>query len=132
MAAAPTTTAAAAAAAVARAQAEARGETTTQAQTIGSAGATSVFYMNPEDITLDHLPGRRKKHPLYSTSNSDYGKTGLQAKKPEKWAGRQGQFTNDFHNAGMYRNCGLNTTTTRHTVLPQGMFGNPAHADTML
>lgn len=59
--------------------------------------------------SVDQLPGRRRNHPLYRTSQQEFGKDAKEAaaQHRDKWAGRKGEFTKEFL-GGPPRDCGLN------------------------
>lgn len=96
------------------------------AQSMARKAARDEFENRLNAMTLDDMPGRRKAHPLFTTSSSDYGKKGVNvAHQPSVW-GRQGNFTKQFPERKPFT--GLDTTITRNPCLPNPTFGNnPYH-----
>jgi hypothetical protein len=75
-----------------------------------------------KNLTVDNLPGRRKPHPLFTTSNGSYGKkkdTGENLNQPDMY-GRSGKFTQQF--LIMSASNRLNHTRNRNPVLPDPSF----------
>eukprot|EP00667_Euglena_gracilis_P024679 EG_transcript_28529 len=77
-------------------------------------------------LTIDDVPGKRKAHPLYATTNSEYGKRGDASGGSGKF-NRTGEFTKKFPLQAS-RFGGLDTSKNRHACLPDPSFGtNPYH-----
>ncbi|KAL0218866.1 hypothetical protein P9112_004519 [Eukaryota sp. TZLM1-RC] len=70
-------------------------------------------FQNP---TCFQYPESKTVHPLYRTSNSQYGSMPPNTQAmPLVWNGRTGDFTKTF-NGGVYRNNALNTAVSRNPV----------------
>eukprot|EP00668_Euglena_longa_P002902 GGOE01003397.1.p1 GENE.GGOE01003397.1~~GGOE01003397.1.p1 ORF type:complete len:138 (-),score=15.74 GGOE01003397.1:706-1095(-) len=77
-------------------------------------------------ITIDDVPGKRKPHPLYATTNSEYGKRNEVSNGSGQF-NRTGEFTRKFPMQAN-RFAGLDTSKNRNPCLPNPSFGtNPFH-----